>query len=215
MKKYLFFDLDGTVINSEDGIFNAVEYAIRKMGFKPQKRSELLHYIGPPLARTFSSDYNLDAETAMQTVNAYREYYSVKGIFECRLYDGVKEMLEKLHESHTLVLATCKPTVMATRILEHFALSDLFTLISGPELDGTRGEKDEVVAYAMEKLAIKNPSDVLMIGDRRDDVCGAKKCGIESAGVLWGFGTREELTTAGADYLLATPQDAVQKIGGM
>lgn len=213
MKPYLFFDLDGTLCNSAEGILNAVTYAQDKLGLPRQERSEMMHYIGPPLVRTFAADYGLDAEEAERAVAAYREYYNVRGIFECALYDGIPAMLDALRgDGYGLVLATCKPTVSARRVLEHFEIADRFHMVSGPEFDGTRNEKHEVIAYAMEQLGLRDPSGILMIGDRRDDVLGAARNGVDCAGVLWGFGSRAELLDAGAKYLFASCEELVEGV---
>ena len=177
---YLFFDLDGTISDSADGITNAVTYALEHMGITPPPKQELMHFIGPPLIRTFTADYGLSEEEGQRAVAFYREYYSAKGIFECRMYHGMDALLERLRsEGYRLVLATCKPTMMARRVLEHFSLGQYFELISGPELDGTRNEKHQVIAYALERLGIEDPKSALMIGDRRDDALGAKRCGLD------------------------------------
>lgn len=213
MNRYLFFDLDGTICNSAEGILNSVTYAVDKLGLPRQPREEMLHYIGPPLIRTFAADYRLSDADAQHAVDAYREYYSARGIFECRLYDGIPELLDRMADSGCgLVLATCKPTVLARRVLEHFGILERFRFVSGPELDGTRNEKHEVIAYAREVLELSAADRILMIGDRRDDVLGAHREGLPCAGVLWGFGTREELTAAGADVLFSTPADAAERI---
>lgn len=213
MKPYLFFDLDGTLCNSAEGILNAVTYAQDKLGLPRQERSEMMHYIGPPLVRTFAADYGLDVEEAERAVAAYREYYNVRGIFECALYDGIPAMLDALRgDGYGLVLATCKPTVSARRVLEHFGIADRFRMVSGPEFDGTRNEKHEVIAYAMEQLGLRDPSGILMIGDRRDDVLGAARNGVDCAGVLWGFGSRAELLDAGAKYLFASCEELVEGV---
>lgn len=209
MGSYVFFDLDGTVCNTEEGILNSVTYAVDRMGLRRQDRSEMLHFIGPPLARTFAADYGLTEADARRAVDFYREYYAATGIFESHLYDGIPELLDRLRGAgYTLALATCKPTVSAVRVLEHFGIRDRFEVVSGPEFDGTREEKHEVIAYAMEQLGAADPGRILMIGDRRDDVLGAARCGIRCAGVLWGFGSEAELTGAGAAVLLHTPAEA-------
>ena len=196
---YIFFDLDGTISDSAEGILNSVSYALERMGIEVPPREKLLHYIGPPLIRTFSEDYHLSHEEGLRAVALYREYYNAKGIYECRMYEGMDRLLRALTDrGHTLALATCKPTVMASRVLEYFGLSRFFEIISGPELDGTRNEKHEVIEYAMQALDIRDPNTVLMVGDRRDDVMGAAKCGIGCVGVLWGFGSEAELREAGA-----------------
>ncbi len=202
----LFFDLDGTISDSAEGILNSVLYALARMGLEQPPRENLYHYIGPPLIRSFSQDYALSEEEAKRAVELYRESYNVRGIYECRAYDGIGETLRDLKaRGCRLTLATCKPWVLAERVLQHLGLRDCFDFVSGPELDGTRNEKHEVIAYAVDRLGIKDPREILMIGDRRDDVMGAKKCGIECVGVLWGFGSEEELSEAGAVKTVKTP----------
>lgn len=206
MRDYLFFDLDGTLVDSEEGILGGVAYAAEKLGLPRRSRAEMLRYIGPPLDVAFTEDYGLDAENARLAVAAYREYYNARGIFECRLYNGVSEMLDRLCDAgYNLALATGKPTVMARRILIHFGILDRFGFVSGPELDGTRGKKREVIVHAMEQLGVDASDRVLMIGDRLFDVQGAHEVGVPCAGVLWGFGSEDELTEAGADRLFRTP----------
>ena len=204
----LFFDLDGTISDSAEGILNSVIYALERMGIDPPPRDRLYHYIGPPLIRTFSQDYDLTEEAAKRAVELYRENYGVKGLYECRAYEGVGALLRECRSRGArLTLATCKPWCLAERVLEHLGLRDYFDFVSGPELDGTRNEKHEVIAYAMERLGIENPREVLMIGDRRDDVVGAGKCQIDCVGVLWGFGSEDELVSAGAIRTVKVPAE--------
>ncbi len=204
-QKYLFFDLDGTITDSAEGILNSVTYALRKLGITPPPREELLFFIGPPLLRSFAHErFGLSGEQVVRAVELYREYYNAGGIFECRVYDGIPELIRAARANGVVcVLATCKPTVMATRILDHFSLLDEFVMVSGPELDGTRNEKHEVIAHAMEHLSISSPDQILMIGDRRDDVVGALHHGIRTLGVTWGFGGREELVCSGAHAIFS------------
>ncbi len=205
---YLFFDLDGTISDSADGILNSVIYALTKMGLDTPPRDQLCHFIGPPLIRSFCESYGLSRERGLDAVAFYREYYNVKGIYECEMYDGIAEVLRELRqEGFGLVLATCKPLVMARRVLEYFRLSDCFDLMSGPDLDGTRNEKHEVIAYAMEQLEITDPCRCVMIGDRRDDAQGARSCGMDCVGVLWGFGSEQELKEAGAIKTVKFPRE--------
>ena len=212
---YLFFDLDGTISDSAEGIINSVIYALTKMGLEAPPREKLYHFIGPPLIRTFCEDYHLSPEKGLETVEFYREYYNVKGIYECRMYDGIENVLRELQrEGFGLVLATSKPTVMARRVIEYFGLSDCFDLISGPDLDGARNEKHEVIAYAMDQLGITDPRRCVMIGDRKYDALGAKICGMDCVGVLWGFGSKQELTEAGVAETVEFPRelpDVLQK----
>ena len=204
----LFFDLDGTLSDSAEGILNSVIYALERLGLEPPARESLFRYIGPPLIRSFSEEPGVLPEQVGRAVELYRENYTVRGIYECSAYDGVREALHALRaEGYRLTLATCKPWTLAERVLEHLGFRDCFDFVSGPEMDGTRNEKHEVIAYAMKKLSIKDPSEILMIGDRRDDVLGAKRCGIDCVGVLWGFGSVDELTKAGAIETLKTPAE--------
>ncbi len=205
---HCFFDLDGTLIDSSPGITHSVQYALRKFEIEPPHESELLGFIGPPLTDSFIRYFQMSREEAVQAVAFYRENYRAGGMLECRVYDGMVELLRNLKAAGIVpVLATCKPTCFAEQILAHFGLRSEFALVSGPELDGTRGEKHEVIAHALEVLEITDASKVLMIGDRDNDVQGAAVHRIACAGVLWGFGSRDELTTAGAAFLCDTPRE--------
>ncbi len=208
---YAFFDLDGTLTDSVFGIAHSVQYALRKFGIEPPSERELKAFVGPPLTQSFSRFFGMDDDQSRTAVDYYREYYRAKGMLENEVYEGIPSLLEALNARGVIcVLATCKPTVFAEQILSHFGLDRSFALISGPELDGTRGEKHEVIAHAIERLSISDPRSILMIGDRDNDVLGASHHGIDCAGVLWGFGSKEELQKAGAKYLVASPWDILQ-----
>ena len=199
---HAFFDLDGTLTDSAPGIVNSVCYALKKMGIEPPSKEKLTCFIGPPLAWSFSTYFGMNKTDSLRAVDAYREYYRAGGMLENSVYDGVVELLKRLRQAGVIcVVATSKPHVFANRILQHFSLDSYFTLVAGPELDGTRGEKSEVIAYAMEQLGLSDCNRILMIGDREHDVLGAKKFGMDSIGVLWGFGTEDELLRAGATYV--------------
>lgn len=205
---YLLFDLDGTLSNSAEGITNAVTYALERMGIEPPPKQDLMHFIGPPLIRTFTRDYDLTQEEGQRAVAFYREYYNVKGVFECEAYEGIERLLKTLQDrGYRMAVATCKPTVTAAKAVNYLGLAPYFEMISGPEFDGTRNEKHEVIAYAMEKLGLEDPDRILMVGDRRDDVLGAARCGIGCAGVLWGFGSEQELLEAGAIKTVKAPDE--------
>lgn len=208
MYNTILFDLDGTVTEPGLGITNSVMYALKKYGISVADRSELYKFIGPPLHESFEVFYGMDREQAMQAVAYYREYYADKGLYENTLYTGMKELLQSLKEKgKTILLATSKPTVYAGQILEHFDLLSYFDLVAGSNLDGSRTKKDEVIEYAIAEYGITDRSDLIMVGDRKHDIEGAKKCGLKSIGVLYGYGDREELTTAGADYIAETVED--------
>ncbi len=205
MKSYdiFFFDLDGTITDSSLGITNSVKHALKKYGIVETDRKKLCKFIGPPLPASFEKYYGFSKDEAWKSVDYYREYYKDTGIFECEVYGGFEEMLKKLKAAgKTLVVATSKPEPFARRIMEHFKLAQYFDYVAGMELDGRRGSKTEVILYALEACGIKDRSRVLMVGDREHDVMGAHETGLDCLGVLYGFGTREELESAGADYIV-------------
>jgi phosphoglycolate phosphatase len=203
MYQYVFFDLDGTLTDSAKGILNAVEYALGKYGIVENNAETLNAFIGPPLHDSFVKYYGFDDKKADEAVAIYREYFSVKGLFENDVYDGVEEMLTKLKErGKKLVIATSKPEVFTFRILKHFDLERYFDFIAGATLDISRAKKADVIAYALEKVNPEDKEKVIMVGDREHDVLGAKQNGLTSLGVLFGYGDVDELKSAGADYIV-------------
>lgn len=197
--KNILFDLDGTITDSQNGIINSVIYALKKYGMEIEKRDELKKFIGPPLAWMFSQYCGFSEEEGQKAVEVYREYYTTKGIFENEVYDGVEDMLKRLKESGArLYLATSKPQIFAEKILAHFGLDRYFDDIIGSELNGGRVEKDEVIGCVLKKHGIKA---AIMVGDRRFDIEGAKKNSLAAVGVLYGYGTKEELEQSGADFI--------------
>ncbi|APM40183.1 HAD family hydrolase [Clostridium kluyveri] len=206
--EYILFDLDGTLTDSAIGITNSVIYALKKYDIKVDNRNELNKFVGPPLSDSFESYYGFSQEEAKTAVEYYREYYREKGMFENSVYDGIEYLLKTLkYNNKTLVVATSKPQVFAQQILEKFNIARYFAYIAGSNLDGTRVKKDEVIQYALESCNITNLPKVIMIGDREHDINGAKKVGIDSIGVLYGYGDRDELEKAGADFIVNTISD--------
>lgn len=209
--QYCFWDLDGTLTDSAPGITHSVRYAMEQMSKPLAPDHDLRCFIGPPLLYSFENFLGLSPADSQRAVDLYRVCYRAGAMLECNVYDGVREVLAELNRRGIVcVLATCKPHEFANRIIEHFDLAKYFAYVSGPEMDGTRNEKHEVIEYAMKKLGISSPDSVLMVGDRRDDVVGAKKCNMDCVGVLWGFGTREELDDAGAKAVIAKPQELLK-----
>lgn len=203
--EYILFDLDGTLTDSGVGITNAVMYALQKFGIQILNRSELYKFIGPPLGQSFKNYYGFSEEETEKAVEYYREYYKDKGLFENFPYDGIEELLKTLKDKGKILLvATSKPEVFARRILEHFNMAKYFNFIGGSDMDGTRSQKAEVINYVLESSNILDLSKAIMVGDREHDIIGAKKAGISSIGVLFGYGDREELEIAGADFIAAT-----------
>ena len=202
------FDLDGTLTDPGIGITNSVMYALEKFGITVPERSALYPFIGPPLWDSFQKFYGFSEAQAQDAVRYYREYFSDKGIFENRVYDGIEEVLKYLKScKKTLVLATSKPEPFVVRILEHFHLDGYFDLVAGATMDGSRSKKADVIRYALECLGITDRSKVLMVGDRDQDVLGAAANKIACAGVLYGYGDHEELKNAGARFILEKPED--------
>lgn len=201
MFEYALFDLDGTLTDPALGITNSIMYALDKMGREIPPRESLYSFIGPPLVQSFQSlgMSKDEAETALRT---YREYFSVKGLFENKVYNGIPEALENLSNAGVkIILATSKPELYAAQILEHFSLDKYFTSVCGASMDEKRVDKADVIKYALDTNGISDKSKVVMIGDRLHDIIGAEKNGLYSVGVLWGYGSREEFHNAGADNI--------------
>ena len=208
MYQTVLFDLDGTLTDPGIGITNSVAYALKKSGIEPPDRRELYPFIGPPLQDSFEMFYGFSKEDAKAAVGFYREYYREKGIYENRLYDGMDKLLAQLCDAgKTLLVATSKPQEFAVQILDYFHIRQYFAFIAGSEMDGSRVNKDEVILYALQEGNIADKSSAIMTGDREYDIRGAAAAGLDSIGVLFGYGSREELETAGASYLAGQPAD--------
>lgn len=202
MFDYLFFDLDGTLTDPALGITNSFKYALEYFGRKIPSYETLCTFIGPPLNDTFKNLLNFEDEKIPEAIKKYREYFAEKGLFENSVYPEIPELLSELKQARKkLVVATSKPEDYSVRIIEHFGLTQFFENVCGSLHDTTRTTKDEVISFAIERNNISDKSKILMIGDRKHDILGAKKVGIKSYGVLFGYGSREELETAGADYI--------------
>jgi phosphoglycolate phosphatase len=215
MYEYIFFDLDGTLTNPGEGITNSVAYSLEKFNIFVDDKTFLYKFIGPPLSESFEKYYGFSEEKSFLAVEYYREYFSKKGIFENEIYSGVEEVLSALKKDNKkIVLATSKPFAFAERILEYFSIDKYFSFVSGATLDGTRNKKADVISYALNTLEIKDKSSVIMVGDRMHDIEGAKKNGIKSIGVTYGYGSKEELEKAGADFIVDSVWDIISKIRG-
>lgn len=209
--QYFFFDLDGTLTDPGEGITNSVAFALKKFGIEKNDKAQLYSFIGPPLIDSFVKYYNFSQEQSKKAVEYYREYYSEKGIFENVLYDGIPFLLKKLKsDGKTIVLATSKPDKFAEQILNHFGISDYFSFIAGATMDETRTKKDEVIKYALESLSITDTSNVIMVGDRKYDIDGAKKFGIKTVAVGYGYGSEEELTNSKPDFFAGTVEQLTE-----
>ena len=211
--KVLALDLDGTLTDPGEGITRSVAYALSFFGIEVKDRTALYPFIGPPLVDSFSTFYGFSPEQARQAVERYREYFSRQGIFENELYPGIKELLEDLKRHGVrILLASSKPELYARKILEHFQLLPFFDFVAAATMDDTRSKKTDVVRYALESCGI-SPDRAVMIGDRHHDIEGAKDNALESIGVLWGYGSREELSAAGATLLAESVPQLASLLG--
>ena len=203
MKDIILFDLDGTITDPKTGITKSVQYALESFGINVENPDDLIKFIGPPIRQSFKIFYSFDDAGAEKAVEKFRERFLVKGIYENIMYNGIYIMLEKLKNAgKTLIIATSKPTVPAKTVLSYFNLDKYFIYVSGSEMNGDRSEKSEVIQYALEQNNINDLSRCIMIGDRKHDIIGAKAVGIKNIGVLYGYGDYDELSEAGADYII-------------
>jgi phosphoglycolate phosphatase len=215
----LFFDLDGTLTDSKPGIVASIRYALRAVGVDPPPDDEIARLIGPPTQDAFAQLLATDDRASIdRAVQAYRERFVAVGMFENSVYPGVIDGLGALRArgidagydaNYDLWVVTSKPQVYARTIVEHFGLRGFFHEVYGPELSGERSDKGELIAYVLDVERLR-PADTWMIGDRMHDIVGAKKNGLRAAGVLWGYGSRDELRGAGADVLCESVPDLVR-----
>ena len=196
MKKTILFDLDGTLTDSGEGIINCVIYALERFGLPIPARESLRYFVGPPLHESFVRQ-GVPLDRAEDAVAVYRERYVPTGMFENTPYSGVRELLENLKEKgHTLYVASSKPEWMCVQILEHFDLAKYFTRICGATMDTSRTNKEAVIEYLIQENG--KTDNMVMVGDTKFDVLGAKAHGIPCIGVSWGYGTVTEMQDAGA-----------------
>ena len=207
-KKFIFFDLDGTLTEPGIGITNSVMHALKYYNIEVVSRESLYPFIGPPLVDSFMKYFGFSREQGIEAVDHYREYYRDKGVFEASVYDGIPELLDALKKAgKTLIVASSKPEEFVIQVLQKFDLYKYFDCVAGATMDTGRVKKDDVIAYAMEKFSVTDPTDAVMIGDREFDVFGGKKFGMKTVGVTFGYGTLEELKNAGADVTVNSPKE--------
>lgn len=229
-KKYLLFDLDGTLTDPMVGITKSVQYALRRYGIEEPELTKLTPFIGPPLRDSFMKYYQFSKEQADEAVWVYREYFAEKGIFENEELPGIRSMLERLKKAgKVLLVATSKPEKFARQILEYFQLDSYFTFIGGADMGETRVKKEDVIRYVMEhewaspcvcletdqqkadsQAVMAWKAEAVMVGDREHDIIGAKINGLQSVGVLMGYGSREELELAGADRIASNAEELTE-----
>lgn len=213
MYQYLLFDLDGTLTDPGIGITNSVIYALHKFNIDISNRSELYKFIGPPLKDSFKKYYGFSNEQSDLAIQYYREYFKKQGIFENEVYDGIHDLLIELKaKGKSLIVATSKPEAFAIGILRHFDLYDYFDFVAGATMDDSRNKKTDIIHYALNNCNISDKSSAIMIGDREHDIIGAKDNGLDSIGVLFGYGTYNELKNAEATFIADTPMDVIKYV---
>jgi phosphoglycolate phosphatase len=215
MKKYdvIAFDLDGTLTNPERGLIASFVYALGKMGVDYGEKEELKRFIGPPIYEEWQRVFGFTPEESSKALLIFREYYSVYGWWDNEMYPGVPEMLRALCESgKKIILATSKPEVFARKILDLFDIAKYFDYVGGADTDKTRDKKHEVLAYSMASLGVTDTSRVILVGDRVYDAEGARACGVDSLGVLYGHGSREEIENSGFNYICESVEDIAKTL---
>ncbi len=201
----MLFDLDGTLTDSKQGIIGAVQYAMEKMGLPPADEEKILSYIGGPFREELRRAHGFEKPQADRFVELYREYYISRGIRENRVFDGVEELLDQLHqEGKSLALATAKPSAQAEQVLVNFELRKYFGLIAGSEPNGDRSAKVDIIRYALGQLEPPDLARVVMVGDRCHDILGAWENGIDSVAVTYGYGSLAELRDSKPTYFANT-----------
>lgn len=234
MYKYYLFDLDGTLSQSEPGIFNCIKYALKSYDIPVPTDEVLRSFIGPSLYHSFTHTIGAKPELAKELVKKYRERYNVIGLYETEIYEGIPETLKVLKASGTITaVATSKPTEPTRMILDKFDLSKYFDVVVGSNPDGTGSDKQLIISEALRKMReisdektegtpdnaagktendkktciSAEKKDALMIGDRMYDIKGGHACGTDTVGVLYGYGSKEEFEEAGADFIVEKPED--------
>ena len=209
MFDYILFDFDGTLMDTSKGVFNSFDKVVAHYGLKID-RAVYSTMIGPPLKESFSKTLKLPENEIQNAMQVYRDYYAEKGMFEAELYSGVVELIKNLRAAEKKIfVATSKPEVYAKQILERKGILNLFDFVGGSDLEEkSRVEKCDVVKYVLKSNGISDEKEkCILIGDRHHDVDGAHSAGIKCAGILWGFGTKEEFENCGADFIFEFPKN--------
>ena len=205
---YILFDLDGTLTDSQQGIIRCVQYALDSFGIRETDMQKLRRFIGPPLIDGFMEIIGMDQKTARKAGIKDRERYAAAGMFENKVYPGIPALLEHLkNQNKILCVATSKPQTYTEKILEKFELEPYFSLVAGTKLGNDMQTKSDIIQKILKHFKIKNLQNVIMVGDRKYDITGAKNCGIASVGVRYGFAEKNELESCAPDYICDTVED--------
>lgn len=206
--KAIFFDLDGTLTDSGEGIMNCATLGLQHFGLPVPSREEMRVFVGPPLDQTFIR-FGVPADKTDEAIAVFRSRYRTVGKFENFPYPGIREALQTLKaQGHRLFVATSKPEVLANEVLEHFGLSEFFEQIAGATLDGSRSHKADVITYLLGLTG--DVGQTIMVGDTAYDVTGAAAHGIPTIGVSWGYGEVADMENAGAIAIANTMVELVE-----
>lgn len=206
-RQFFLFDLDGTIIDSGEGIKNSIRYSLNKVGINENREDVLNTFIGPPLLDSYMKNYGFTREKAIEVVNIYREYYKKQGVYENTLYDGIVDVIKNLKaQDNKIILATSKPEIFAREVIKQHRLIDYFDFIGGATLDHKISHKNEVLQYILDNIKIEREKS-FMIGDTKFDILGGRKFNLKTIGVTYGYGSLEELKESKADYIVNTPKE--------
>lgn len=208
---YYLFDFDGTLCDTTEGIFNSILYSLDCYGIKETDIEKLRYFVGPPLFESYKKIYNVSDEDAQWLIGKYRERYTVKAAEESKIYSGILRVLEILKQNgKKIAVASSKPLCFVEEISKHIGIYEYYDFIAAENLSNNHSSKKDLINACLDFFGNPDKKEVIMIGDRFYDIDGAKAVGIDSAGAVYGFGTEEELSEAGADYILHTPDELFQ-----
>ncbi len=211
-KDIIFFDLDGTITDSKKGIFASICYALDYFGIKERETERLQKFLGPPLVEAFMEHYGMDEKDANKALLKYREFYSAEGVYMLSMYKGFDVLVKTIKEKgYTVVLATSKPIFYAEKIVERIGIKTYFDYLCGATMDETLNKKEDIIRHIIEEKQYPKER-ILMVGDRNHDIRGAVLNGVEALGVLYGYGSYEELKQAGCKHFANTVEETLQKI---
>ena len=206
---YVIFDFDGTVVDTGEGILKSLQYSFTEMGREAPPMEDLKKFIGPPVYYSYTHFYGVSEDEVGDYIRKYRERYKEKGIYESKLYDGMKELLVSLKEKGVkLGIASSKPEHLIYDVADYLGVTDLFDTIVGVKVDDSNhSTKAGLVLEAAKNLGASDKNKVLMVGDRKFDIDGAAGAGVKSCGALWGYGDEEEFIAHNADFIISSPEE--------
>lgn len=211
---YVIFDFDGTVADTGEGILKSLQYSFTAMGDEEPDLDDLKKFIGPPVFYSYTHFYGISEDKVDDYVRKYRERYREKGIYESKVYDGLKELIISLKERNIKVgIASSKPENLIYSVADYLEITNLFDAIVGVKSDNSKhSTKAGLIAQAMTDLGATDKNKVLMVGDRLFDIDGAHEAGIKCCGALWGYGDEEEFRAHNADFIAKAPENILSII---